>query len=118
MADVADALEDPPERRTVRRHLNRFTDAGFLKKEETPNGYANEFSVVKELRPARIKLPDCDTRAAENDPGQDAQVVYYTWSVRVHSDEPRAGERREVNEAQLPAPGGAAGTEVAPVPPD
>ncbi|WP_338739852.1 bifunctional DNA primase/polymerase [Haloplanus salilacus] len=118
VADVADALDDPPERRTVRRHLNRFTDAGFLKKDATPNGYANEFSVVKEPRPARIELPDCDTRAAEDDPGRDAQGVYYTWSVRVHPNDPQGGERREVNEAQLPAPGGAAGTEVAPVPPD
>ena|GEM_PF-1151501 len=117
VADVVDALDDPPERRTVRRHLNRFTDAGFLEKSETPNGYANEFSVVEEPRPARVELPDCDTRAAADDPGRDAQGVYYTWSVRVHPDEPRAGERREVSEAQLPAPGGGDGAATASAPP-
>lgn len=117
VADVVDALDDPPERRTVRRHLNRFVDAGYLEKVETANGYANEFDVVEEPRPARIELPDCDTRAADDDPGRDSHGVYYTWSVRVHPDEPRPGERNEVSEAQLPAPGGGAGAATASAPP-
>jgi len=117
IGDVVDALDDPPQRRTVRRHLNRFVDAGYLKKTETANGLANEFAVVEEPRPARVELPHCDTRAAEPDPGRDAQGVYYTWSVRVHPDEPRAGERRGVGEAQLPAPSGGDGAATASAPP-
>jgi hypothetical protein len=117
IGDVVDALDEPPERRTVRRHLNRFVDAGYLEKTETPNGYANEFSVTGEPRPARVELPDCDTRAGDDPPGRDAQGVYYTWAVRVHPGEPQAGERHEVSKEQLPAPGGGDGAATASAPP-
>ena len=115
ISDVVDVHPDPPERRTVRRHLNRFAEAGYLDKRETGSGLANEFRVDEVPRPAEFDLPDCESRAAD-DPGRDPLDTTYTWSVRVHPDEPRAGERHEPSVVQLPAPGGGDGAASASAP--
>jgi len=116
ISDVVDVRPDPPERRTVRRHLNRFVDAGYLEKSETPNGLANEFRVDEVPRPAEFDLPECESRAAD-DPGRDPLDTNYTWSVRVQPSDPRAGARQTVSEAQLPAPGGGDGAATPSAPP-
>ncbi|RLM87903.1 hypothetical protein, partial [Haloarcula sp. Atlit-7R] len=99
-SDVAERIDGfDPDPRTVRRVLSELADFGYLEKEETPNGYANEFSVEAEPGAAEVELPDIDSRAVSDDPGRDSLGVYYTWSVRVSGGDPRAARHRTVGSA-------------------
>lgn len=102
--DVYDRLDEDASRRTVRRVLSELADFGYLEKDETPNGYANEYSLDEEPGAAEVELPELDTRAADGDPGRDPLEVVYTWSVRVTPGEARAAEHRPTTSACLPAP--------------
>jgi len=106
-ADVRDRVDGfDPDPRSVRRVLSELAEFGYLEKTETPNGYANEFSVETEPGSAEVELPELDSRADESEPGRDPLEVYYTWSVRVSGGDPRAARHRTIGSAQLPAPGG------------
>jgi hypothetical protein len=118
VAEVHDRVDGhDPSRRTVRRVLSELADFGYLEKTETPNGYANEYSVDSQPGAAEVELPDVETRAGEDEPGPDPLEVYYTWSVRVSPGSPRPADHRTAGRAQLPAPDRGGGSKRGSAPP-
>jgi hypothetical protein len=117
-SDVRERVDGfDPSRRTVRRVLSELAEFGYLEKTKTQNGVADQYSVEADPGAADIELPDVETRAGTDDPGQDPSEVYYTWSVRVAPGDPTPAEHRQVREVQLPAPETGGGDGVASAPP-
>jgi hypothetical protein len=54
-------------RRTIRRVLNELTDLGYLAKQETENGLANQFRTVEEPSEGEVELPELDDPFAKDE---------------------------------------------------
>jgi hypothetical protein len=85
-ADVAGAAD--VSLRHVRRVLGELEEAGYLDREHTGPGRANQYEPLSQPSAGEVELPDRDTAVANSpdssgDPGRAEFSIPYTWNVRV-----------------------------------
>ena len=85
-ADVAGAAD--VSLRHVRRVLGELEEAGYLDREHTGPGRANQYEPLSQPGAGEVELPGRDTAVANSpdssgDPGRDGFSIPYTWNVRV-----------------------------------
>jgi len=107
-ADVRERLEIDTTARTVRRHLATLADAGYLGRDETATGVANEYTDAEAPGAGDATLPSVAGGATDT-PDDSPQYVSYTWSVRVAGGNEGDSGLREPGRVTIPAPQTATG---------
>ena len=101
--NVSDLVDDVDcSCRTIRRVLARFSDAGYLKRHETKNGVANEYRMHEDPGTGDVELPNISLDGDRAD--ETATGEYYTWNVRVDTDEMTLSHEVSHSGPVLPAP--------------
>lgn len=100
ISDLVDEVDCS--RRTIRRVLAGFADVGYLERHETKNGVANEYRMQEDPGPGEVELPDVSL----NGNGLDETTLreYYTWNVRVDTEELGIDTPIQHSGTTLPAP--------------